>query len=397
VKAMSIDAEKELSRAGRHVNAGWDEERRERVLGGLHRRRRRRTVLKTAAAVAVLITAGAALMMLHGPSGDAPTVAIEKSGAGEVRLADGSLISLLDEKSAIRTEENSVRNSTVVKVGAGRAKFNVVHKPGRSFVVEAGGISVIVVGTVFTVDRSGAEVKVSVQQGRVRVMRDGSITELGGGESGAFPATSAPNAYMSDSADASVPVEKPAPKVAMQESSRPETVIQRDLRSQAAAVQKPSQAVPDPDWRTLAQNGMFDKAYALLMTRREEIQPNDAGDLLLMADVARLAGHPQSALAPLKRVVDTCRTDPRAPLAAFTLGKVLLDELGDPRGAADAFARARSLAPEGPMSEDALAREVEAHWRAGETGLARERAEEYVKKYPEGRRVGPVKHYGGID
>jgi hypothetical protein len=58
------------------------------------------------------------------------------------------------------------------------------------------------------------------------------------------------------------------------------------------------------------------------------------------------------------------RSDPRAPLAAFTLGRVLLRELARPREAAAAFAQARALAPRGPFVEDALAREVEAWLQA---------------------------------
>ena len=89
-------------------------------------------------------------------------------------------------------------------------------------------------------------------------------------------------------------------------------------------------------------------------------------DLLLAGDVARLSGHAAAAVAPLSRAVTLHPGDPRAPLAAFTLGRVHLEDLGAPRDAAIAFARARELAPDGPLAEDALAREVEAWSRAGE-------------------------------
>ncbi|MEO7092617.1 MAG: hypothetical protein ABI175_05150, partial [Polyangiales bacterium] len=89
--------------------------------------------------------------------------------------------------------------------------------------------------------------------------------------------------------------------------------------------------------------------------------------------------------------------DPRAPLAAFTLGRVLLEELGQPGQAAEAFAKARALGGAGPLAEDALAREVEAWWRAGATDKAHERAEEYVKVYPKGLRIRSVRKYGGLE
>ena len=124
---------------------------------------------------------------------------------------------------------------------------------------------------------------------------------------------------------------------------------------------------------------------------------DDAQELLLQADVARLSGHPDQAFAPLRRLLARHATDAQAPLAAFTLGRVLLDELKRPRDAAQAFAQVYRLAPNGALSQDALAREVEAWSRAGESALAHERALRYVQSYPQGRKVNAVRHYGGIE
>jgi ferric-dicitrate binding protein FerR (iron transport regulator) len=92
--------------------------------------------------------------------------------------------------------------------------------------------------------------------------------------------------------------------------------------------------------------------------------PRDEVALLFAAaDAARVAGRPADALAPLSRVIDAHARDPRAPLAAFTLGRLYLDELDRPRDAAAAFARARSLDPAGPLAADARVREAEARAR----------------------------------
>jgi transmembrane sensor len=89
--------------------------------------------------------------------------------------------------------------------------------------------------------------------------------------------------------------------------------------------------------------------------------PDDAVSLLLReADRARRQGRPEEALAPLRQIVDAHAGDPRAPLAAFTLGRVYLDELHRPADAAAAFARARALDPDGPLAADARNREREA-------------------------------------
>ena len=87
--------------------------------------------------------------------------------------------------------------------------------------------------------------------------------------------------------------------------------------------------------------------------------PIDAVDELLReADRARGVGRPADALPPLERVVAEHTADARAPLAAFTLGRIY-QELHRPREAAAAFSRAASLAPEGPLAADARARAAE--------------------------------------
>ena len=118
---------------------------------------------------------------------------------------------------------------------------------------------------------------------------------------------------------------------------------------------------------------------------------------MLAADAARLSGHPAEATPYLERIVRKYRGDVRAPLAAFTLGRILLYQLGRPGEAADAFALVRKILPEGPLSSDALAREAEAADRAGQRERARGLAEEYVAKYPSGRRLESVRRYGHFE
>src|SRR5262249_44492890 len=114
-------------------------------------------------------------------------------------------------------------------------------------------------------------------------------------------------------------------------------------------------------------------------------------------DVMRLSHHPDEAVAPLRQILDEHADDPRAPLAAFTLGRMFLDELDRPRDAADAFATCQRLAPDGALAEDALAREVEAWASAGEAVAAKLLAERYVRKFPDGRKLRSVRKLGGLE
>lgn len=187
------------------------------------------------------------------------------------------------------------------------------------------------------------------------------------------------------------------------------------IRRRTAAppsTQVASRAAARPSWQQLAHEGQFAQAYEAAYGSAEnpglrktettaaaawaELSP---GDLLLLSDVARLSRHPADAVPPLEKLLQQHFTDPRAPLAAFTLGRVLLDDLGRPREAAAAFHRVQMLeqqGPDGPLAQDALAREVEAWSRAGEPQRAHERALEYIHQYPTGRRLRSVRHYGEL-
>ena len=146
-------------------------------------------------------------------------------------------------------------------------------------------------------------------------------------------------------------------------------------------------------WSDLARVGEYDKAYEAL-TKAPPLR-DIPDELLLAADVKRLSHHADEAVAPLRQVVRDHASDPRAPLAAFTLGRVLL-ELRRASEAAEAFTNAHALAPDGPLAEDAFAREVEARSLAGDTNGARRSAEDYVRRFPAGRKLKSVRRWGGL-
>ena len=377
--------ERDVGEAARGVTPEWSDSRMGLALERLNLRRRRRSVVRATVAVVACVTVAVASVVLFYRGGVvAPNaVAISREGIGELRLSDGSVADLMNENSAVTVQEITAEGKTIARLSSGRVRFNVVRKPSRIFVVQAGTISVEVLGTMFTVERKAGDVLVSVERGRVRVVRDGRQTELAAGELGRFSETGA---------EFRVGGQLQVRDVAVAMAERPVPPREETRAKAAAAVLE-----AEKGWKSLAQEGLFEQAYAMLHRLPSEDLPSDIGDLMLLADVARLASHPQEAVAPLKKVVAGSPSDPRAPLAAFTLGRVLLDELGDPRQAASAFGRALSLDPEGPMAQDALAREVEAWSRAGEPVVAHEKAMEYLRKYPDGRRTGLVKRYGGVD
>jgi transmembrane sensor len=104
-----------------------------------------------------------------------------------------------------------------------------------------------------------------------------------------------------------------------------------------------------------------------------------------------LSSHPADAVAPLRKLCERYPADKRAPIAAFTLGRVLLDDLGRASEAAGFFEKARTLWPSGPIAQEALAREAEAEKRARNPSRAQALAGQYLRLYPQGAYAAPMR------
>lgn len=392
----SVDKEIEALRA--HMQPRWSEERASRIYSGIGQLRRRRAVARAGAAMGVAAAAVLCLAVLRmgeqapvpGQAG-APALAATMPGANEhaqhrLRLADGSLAELFGPSSDLELLENRA-GQVSLGLRAGRANFEVVRNPEREFSVRAGAVRVVVVGTRFEVERrADGQVRVAVQRGLVRVESPEGVRMLEAGQARLF--ASEPERRGRDAGPAAAPqasVENETDGALAPAVVAPEPAPARKRRPVRAA---------KPSWRGLIQEGDYTGAYAAL---RAGSPVEDAPDALMdAADAARLSGHPARAVRYLEQVVAGHRRSPVAPLAAFTLGRVLLDRLGQPHGAAEAFARARALSPSGSLAQDALAREVEALSKAGFAGRAHGLAQSYVRSYPAGRRLQAVRRYGGL-
>jgi transmembrane sensor len=83
-----------------------------------------------------------------------------------VRLSDGSRMEL-NTNTRVRTDVTAARR--IVTLDSGEAYFDVVHDAARPFVVYAGNRRITDLGTKFSVFRNGDDVRVTVQEGRVKV------------------------------------------------------------------------------------------------------------------------------------------------------------------------------------------------------------------------------------
>jgi TolA-binding protein len=351
--------------AMRRVEPEWTSARAARGLGrigpSLRRRRRRRTALALTAAAGV---AGVAAIFLGpwSPPSSAPPEA-------RLTFPDGTTVRATVPATELRVAEDTPARR-VVQVVRGGARFEVAHVPGRIFRVQLRAVAVEVLGTVFRVEEVRGRVRVAVERGRVRVQQGADRRELGAEQvldlpagppeppaSGTVPVPVAGSGFPTASSTSA-----PAPPAAIVESAP---------KASPFARQPAAKATLGP------RNG------------------DPPGALLAAADRARRAGQPHAAMRPLRVLVARFPDDARAPLAAFTLGLLALDR-NRPEEAAQAFALARRLEPAGELAEDALAREAQAWYEAGRKATAHDRATEYRRLYPAGRRAGSIRRLGDL-
>ncbi len=371
-----------IENARDHIAVPWDAEREANVRAAIDARSRRISAAPLVAAACALIAAGGVWLGRRTTTRNhEPPTAV-----APIVLADGTRAQLIDPRGELQVVRASDRE-VVLRLQRGSARFSVAHRDARVFRVEVGSLAVQVLGTTFEVERmDDGRARVRVSEGRVRVLWPEHHRDVSAGESGEFP--------QSNLAADTAPIEAVAePRgIASSDASTQHATVTAAARASAPVVRgRESNA-----WRGLAESGRYDDAWrAIEAVSARSI--DTVNDLLLASDVARLSGHPEQATVYLQEILRAHASDPRAAMAAFTLGRVLIDELGRPREAAESFARVAALDDAGTFGEDALARQVEAWSRAGDSARARASAEEYARQFPDGRALRRVRRWGSLE
>jgi transmembrane sensor len=339
-----------------------------------------------AAPTALLVADGRPLAALET---DTKPLTVRLADASEIRLSAGSRLLPLSS-SGSRFE---------LLLARGSAEFSVTPGGPRRWLVEAGAARVEVVGTVFRVARAATSVRVSVSRGSVLVRGEnvpGWVQRLNAGEhltvAGKERASATPRApaeatatsttqgsttaRAADSAQNAAQVPPETEKTREQERAPPRDALRsaRNRAPSAVASALPTRELtPAERYAALGPNGV---AKATLSATSIE-------QLLELADIARLSGHPQDAVAPLERALDAFRSSRQAALAAFTLGRVLLDQLHASEQAAEAFERALVLGLPRGLRADCYRRLAEAYERSSnyvESIRAEQRSRDEAKR-----------------
>jgi transmembrane sensor len=389
-------AEEPLHALPGRIQPQWSERRAAQVRAAIGRRVRRRRVTRWMVATSSLVLVGCLVLARFTRQGTPVELAAQKptpvpDSPTRATPAEPTATPLTPDTELVVDPQGGGRAFVLRR---GSARFVVTHDEHHPFRVRVGPLVVEDLGTVFSVERlSEHRFGVAVEEGRVAVLCESTRVELGSGQQRTFECGAPERAAAVAPIRAAAP---PAPRLASERprlSPNPPSLAPDPA---SLAVEPPPQSAPA--WRLLAERGQYREAYHTLHDQGTASVRDETHDLLLAADTARLSGHPGEAVPYLRRVLSQHADDPRAHLAAFTLGRVLLDELGQPAEAAAAFERARvpSAPLAAPLAEDALARAIEAWSRAGDLRRAHGLALEYQRLYPQGRRLRAVSKFGAL-
>lgn len=268
-----------------------------------------------------------------------------------VALADGTRLELEPKTTLIGVAVEATR--VELELHSGQSSFDVAHHPARQFRVRAGEVTVVVLGTRFSVERREGRVSVAVERGKVAVEVGGEAVYLTPGQRW-------------DGVEHGSSTVQPAPSVQDQVAVQPS--VTADAVDEASA--------PKSNVAGAKPNGFGVAA--------EPEAANPAKELFEASREARRLGDSPRAAQLLQQLVAQYPKDPRAGLAAFELGRIRADVLGDLTGAIAALEQALRLSPRGSFQQDALARLAQAYDRAGRTSACRAVRERYLAAHGQG-------------
>jgi TolA-binding protein len=283
---------------------------------------------------------------------------VEHGMAGEQRLVlpEGIVVEVA-KASDLRVRSRSA-TETVLGLERGQAVFDVTHRDGRRVVVATPAFDVEVVGTRFRVQVADQEegttpdkvpeVSIEVLRGTVRVQPKGGTQKKG--------------------------------EVRTITTGQRWSSLPREAKTVVVA-QTPTETVSSAE------------APSTLPTQNPErtAAPLSAKELFELAERHRVGGRLAAAASALDALRRNYPSDSRAALAAFELGRIRMDGLGELSGAVVAFNSAIKLNPAGAYREDAEARLVQLHERLGQLDVCRQTKTRYLKSYPQGRHVNAVR------
>jgi hypothetical protein len=368
---------------------------RERLVrAAMHEARAPRRFVWIAAVAAAVIASASLWLVLRDPSPevmpdelaehDGRWLQAPEDGAVQIDLAEGTWVRVVEGGRA-RVATTSTDDGRI-SLESGRIEVEVDPAAGRSWTVEAGPYEVAVVGTLFSVQWDPSTgVDVEVVRGKV-VVRGESL----GADAIAVDAGHRLRADHTRRTLTLGPL-RPEPEQQPEPEPEPETTPDEpaieDVPATPRTTPEPRRARrAGPTWKTEASAANYDVALGLARAQGLDglLADLPAGDLLLLAETARLAKDRTLARRTYERVRARFGNSPQASRAAFQLGRLAADGAGKHAEAARWFATYLRESPSGAFAREARGRLVQSLDRAGDAAGARAAAKNYLALHPTG-------------
>lgn len=297
---------------------------------------------------------------------------------------DGSSIQM--NQGAALSVLNNEGSSFITKLNEGRARFSVQPGGPRRWVIEAGDVSVEVVGTVFTVERDARGTSVSVERGTVIVngnVPNGAVTLT----RGMRIESHRPERARDSSQPGSSPAEQPSSEKQASPEAQPDAVSPANTSPGISLSDLEDEAPDDQS----AVHPQLDQAQDSTAHPRKvpDTQEDDLGALLTQGDTARRQGDLQAAAEAYAAAAKLASPgDPRGAMASLSFAKVA----ADPAAVMSVLKKGLPAMPPS-LREPALARLVRACQRAGRPEEAATFANQYIKEFPTGPRLKLVRSW----
>jgi transmembrane sensor len=294
--------------------------------------------------------------------------------AGERRLTlEGGVEAVIGRSGVMRIDDGAPR------VEAGEVRFSVPHRrPGHPFVVRVQEYHVVVVGTRFGIAVQDGATLVDVDEGVVEVWdAQHRLARLTPGES-----------WRSPQREAAAETPPPAPLAA-------------PAPAPVAAAPEPSFVVPSAIAHAHRFTKRTGRSVALASPgapaeASERTAPSSDGiarDPAVAARAALASGDAPRALQLYRTLAQG--TGPEAENAAYEVGKVLNERMGQPAGAVNAWRRYRAAYPDGILRVEADVSIIETLAKSGDSDGALAEASDFLHRRPDSERRAEIARLAG--
>jgi tetratricopeptide (TPR) repeat protein len=329
---------------------------RERVWRSIAARPRAPLHLSWVGALAGAACAAAVLAFVVAPS-SRPIARIAVGSGDQQTLRFEDAVAVLGSGAVASARHHGWRNQAIeIDLESGRVVVADAPRPEeRAFSVVAGGYTVRVVGTVFSVERGAAGVEVRVQEGRVEVTGPGTEVRLEAGESWS-------------SSDA-----------------RGHAVLAEADARQAVGLLRGTPVAPAPVEPVAA----LPSAPAFKETRSSAVGGTAAPSSYERGKSLAARGAYAEAAAAFQEAARG--NGPRAELALYEVGRLQLRNFRAPAAAAETFRRAQSRFPDGELRAEVDLSLIEALLDTRRYDDAGQAMDGFIKRYPQSERRSEVR------